>query len=417
MTTNKAILSAPLVLAAMVGCAELSTPTSVAPIALSVTNQSQNERTEETITLPLTQLRQYAKGFDLTTFSITKGNQEIPSQAIDSDGNGTLDGLVFNAQLKAGATDTFTITSTPNTLSYPKRTHAEISINQGGKRGSDGKFEGGKFEPVKFQKIPEGHTPGDLQFRFEGPGWESDKIAYRLYFDHRNVNDIFGKKVPDMVLPQVGHIGYSYHKEADWGMDILKVGPSLGIGGIGMRVDGEVQRVATAKDMSVNIVTDGNLQSHIQIKHDDWRIAQNNFDLTNDITINAGSRMTHSSLTISPVSDNLVTGIVKHQPSEFISSSNESGDWAYIATFGKQSYVHDELGMAILYKKSALIELSEDKHNHLVTMKPQQNGKLDYYFLGSWAQDSDGMTTKAAFTDYLNGEIAKLNQPLHISAK
>ncbi len=394
--------------------AEASTNTEK-QINFVVNNASTILRADQTVVLTAEQITALATDFNFSAFTLYQDKQEVPSQAIDNNADGQLDGLVFNHNFAAEKNTPFTIKYQTQGLvqhNYPQRAHAELSINQGGKRDSDGKFQGGEFVPVKFQQIPEGHKPGDLQFRYEGPGWESDKIAFRLYFDHRNVNDIFGKKVPDMILPEVGHIGYSYHKPAPWGMDILKVGPSLGIGGVGMIADNKVHRVETASDMTVNIVEQGPVRAHIQIKHNDWALANNKFDLTSDLTINAGSRLTHNQLTISNSADNLVTGIVKHQPSEFISSDSE-GDWAYIATFGKQSYVHDEMGMMVFYRKSNLIELSEDQHNYLVVMKPVA-GKVDYYFGGTWAQDVDGINTKQAFVQYLEQTLAELNQPVTV---
>ncbi|WP_448551141.1 DUF4861 domain-containing protein [Thalassotalea montiporae] len=386
-------------------------------ISFSVANPTKQNRSEELVTIAKAQLLTLASEVNLNAATLYQGEQEVASQTIDNDGDGQADALLFISQLDAEQNKTFTLSYQAKgqvTHQYPSRAHAELSINQGGIRGADGKLQGGEFIPVKFQQIPEDHIPGDFQFRYEGPGWESDKIAYRLYFDERNVNDIFGKRVPDIVLPEVGHIGVSYHEPAPWGMDILKVGPSLGIGGLGMLVNGKLSRVATASDMSVNIIEQGPIRAHLQVKHTDWAIAEQKFQLTSDLTLSAGSRLTHNQLTIDGSPDNLVTGIVKHQPSELITSDTSLGDWAYIATFGKQSYVGDEMGMAIFYKKSTLLEVSEDSHNHLVVMKPTQ-GKLDYYFAGTWAQDVDGIATKQGFVDYLEQTLAGLNQPLTIN--
>src|SRR5690606_41170855 len=71
------------------------------------------------------------------------------------------------------------------------------------------------------------HDALPILIRYDGPGIESDKVAYRIYLDERNGFDIFGKKTPDLVLQDVGLDGFeSYHHPAPWGMDILKVGAS-----------------------------------------------------------------------------------------------------------------------------------------------------------------------------------------------
>ena len=70
--------------------------------------------------------------------------------------------------------------------------------------------------------------------------------------------------------------------------------------------------------------------------------------------------------------------------------------------------------MAILYKNSDLIELSEDK-NSFVTVLNVSEGNLDYYFLAAWENEPDGIKNFDAFQKYLELEVKKLNNPLVIN--
>ena len=85
-------------------------------------------------------------------------------------------------------------------------------------------------------RVPPEHTDHSWFIRYEGPGWESDLVGYRFYLDWRNATDIFGKKDHRYgACKDVGQDGFdSYHEPADWGMDVLKVGESLGIGALGL---------------------------------------------------------------------------------------------------------------------------------------------------------------------------------------
>jgi hypothetical protein len=81
--------------------------------------------------------------------------------------------------------------------------------------------------------LPGSFKDHSYYIKYEGAGWESDKVAYRFYLDQRNALDAFGKKTPGIILPAVGVDGYdNYHKMAVWGMDDMEVGKSLGIGSI-----------------------------------------------------------------------------------------------------------------------------------------------------------------------------------------
>ncbi len=73
-------------------------------------------------------------------------------------------------------------------------------------------------------------------YQMEGPAWENDIVGFRNYYDARNGIDIYGKRVHEMVLDSVGVKGRDYHELADWGMDILKVGNSLGAGAIAIGI-------------------------------------------------------------------------------------------------------------------------------------------------------------------------------------
>ena len=88
-----------------------------------------------------------------------------------------------------------------------QKTQAYLGLKEGGEwkwvtkaNGNEQyEYQGGVFKPVQSLKVDEKHTDHSFDIQFEGPGWESDKIGYRLYLDWRNAIDIFGKKTNKMV--------------------------------------------------------------------------------------------------------------------------------------------------------------------------------------------------------------------------
>ncbi len=79
-------------------------------------------------------------------------------------------------------------------VTVPK-TYAEISVKEGG-RWQGKKYVGDdfRFKNVAYLKAPDSHTDHSYYVRYEGPGWESNKVGYRLYLDWRNAIDIFEKR-------------------------------------------------------------------------------------------------------------------------------------------------------------------------------------------------------------------------------
>ena len=226
--------------------------------------------------------------------------------------------MLFSCDIGPGETKEFTISKSDQEIVFKQRTQAELSIKTGGEwKGRI--YEGGKFENINFLRVPDEHTDHSFYIRYEGPGWESDKVGYRFYLDWRNAIDIFGKKVDTLVLQNVGQDGFdSYHEIAPWGVDVLKVGESLGMGSIGYWLNNKAERVAVTDSIYCEITYSGILESKITTTYFGWAVGDYKSNLISKLSIQAGSRMTRHDLELSAGLDNLCTGIVKLPDAEYI---------------------------------------------------------------------------------------------------
>ena len=296
-----------------------------------------------------------------------------------------------------------------NTDEYPKRTYAELAHKIGGQFNGN-TYEGG-FSWVKpnYMKVPGTFRDHAYYIKYEGPGWESDKVGYRFYLDQRNAIDVFGKKTPGIVLPGTGIDGYdSYHNMSDWGMDNMKVGKALGIGSIAFWDGQKAVRVENRDSAVCFIPTDGKIRSQVNTTYYGWDVGGNKFNLKSLISIDAGSRASHMELQADKYVSNLTTGIIKNKDTELLKSDYNTGDWAYIATFGKQSLNNDNMGLAVFYKKKQLKMLTEDDLNHLVVLTPE-NGYVEYYFMATWELEWQPVNNITDFMNALDEELIRLN--------
>lgn len=385
-------------------------------IKLAVKNPASRARQDAELVLEMAAIKTKAPQFNDKAFVIVANDQELASQVNDLDGDGHADEIVAVADFAPNETKALTVRyakSGTEPRTYPKRTQAELSRKFGGKFVNR-KYEGGVFQNVQSLRVPPEHTDHSFYIRYEGPGWESDKVGYRFYLDWRNATDIFGKKTPAMVLQNVGQDGFdSYHAISDWGMDVLKVGEALGIGSLAMWHEGKANRVAQTDSVTCAVAANGAVQSRIRTNYRGWKIGGMAYDVTSDLSITAGSRLTKHAVQISGNPQNLCTGIVKLENSVVLPSPETSTAWTYLATYGKQSLANDNLGMAVLYRKTDLIETNQDQHSHVVVLKPE-NGYLTYYFLGAWEQEPGGIKTVEEFEAYLDQTVAELNSQLAI---
>ena len=386
-------------------------------ISVNVINNTHLNLKDAQVEISLSELKQDYPGFNENAVQIYDQDKELAFQVDDRDGDGTADVIMLVTDLRPDAVVTLTLITAPDlTIEQPfkKRTQAELSHKTGGKF-EEKIYVGGQFENVQFVRVPEQHTDHDTYFRYEGPGWESDKVGYRFYLDWRNATDIFGKKTSEMVLQNVGQDGFdSYHEMADWGMDILKVGSSLGIGSIGMWHDDKVFMVSETDSITCEIALNGPLYSMIRTNYYGWNVDQSKNDLSSELSIAAGDRKTKHDIRITDAAGNICTGLVKAEGVELLQSKSE-GEWQYFATFGAQSLAGEDdlLGMAILYRNSDLIALEEDDMSHILVLKPNK-GRVTYYFLAAWEQEPGGISDVAQFREYLEREILTLDKPVSI---
>ena len=289
------------------------------------------------------------------------------------------------------------------------KTYAEISIAKGGEwKGRE--YLGGKhFKNVDELQVPTSHTDHSWFIRYEGPGWENSHIGYRLYLDWRNAIDIFGKKVDTLVLPYIGQNGFdSYHEPADWGQDILKAGKAMGIGGYGRIVSDTVVHFQSVKNTFAKIENSVE-SSSINISYEAWKTGDDSIDLNSRLTIYPNDRFTKVELMPSKEITGICTGIVKFSDIPLIKKEGEN--WAYIATYGKQTLTIPvtNLGMAVFYNLDEVAEQKEGINDHLIIFKPTTS-PLTYYLLGAWDQEPNGIKTENMFITDLNKKLEKLDE-------
>ena len=294
--------------------------------------------------------------------------------------------------------------------SYPKRTYAELSHKIGGEFVGH-KYEGGySWVKPNYITLPGSFRDHSYYIKYEGPGWESDKVAFRFYLDNRNAIDVFGKKTSGIVLPAVGVDGFdNYHNIADWGMDNLKVGKALGIGSIAVW-DGEKAIRVEEKDSTTCLIpADGKIRSQVKTIYYGWNANGTKCNMTSLISIDAGSRTSHMELLVNKKIENIATGIIKSKNAEYLTGNN--GDWTYIATFGKQSLNNDMQGLIVFARTKNIKKITEDNLNHLMILEPK-NGHVEYYFMPTWELDKEPVKTKEDMLRCIDEVMNRLNNKI-----
>jgi hypothetical protein len=310
---------------------------------------------------------------------------------------------------------------TSESRSYRKRTQAELSHKSGGE-WKNREYIGGQFRNVDRLRVPNEHKDHSNFIRYEGPGWESDKVAYRFYLDQRNAIDVFGKKTNDMVLMGIGQDNFSsYHEMQPWGMDIMKVDKSLGLGSVGMWNDTTAVRVENT-DSVICEVHDGSLSSGITTTYFGWKTPHDTLNLYTSLSIYGGTRWTSSgSGVLGGGAIQLATGIVKDKNTKIYKSPGSDSTYGFIATYGKQSLNNDNLGLVVAFGHRSFVGFHEDAFSNIVELRsldePYGVGTVEYLFAAAWEQEPEGIKNETDFIKWVEKSARELANPVTVHVK
>ena len=290
--------------------------------------------------------------------------EELPSQVDDLDGDNKADELAFEIALKAHQTRIVTVTfGEPDRVyrlrsEYPQRTNALFST------------------------------------KIEGMGWESERAAYRLYFDHRNAIDLYAKRSYSLQLPLYATPEYNYHAESPDGRDIFRVGPTLGLGGVGALVDGKVVRVSDVASRHWRIIATGPVRTIVELTYEGWKVGGTTATLRSRITQWAGDRgFIHAIKLEGGNGLTLVTGLPKKVAA---TRSEPSSPVTWLASWGEQVLgpgsndspfiTGTNLGLEVVMQPGMEARPAEDSGSDLIAFKPK-DGEAQWYAAAAWDQE------------------------------
>lgn len=263
--------------------------------------------------------------------------------------------------------------------------------------------------------VPSWHKIHDPLYPIEGAGWESGRIGYRLYLDERNAVDIYGKKQPAPILDKIGHPGErSYHLDAPWGMDIWKVGDSLGAGGLGVLRGKMAEQIGPMQRMAASVREAGPVCGVLHVDTDGFMVDGKRADLAADYSITTGTRLFEVSAAASPGVP-LVAGFGKYPDTTILHSAGASG-WGTIASWGRQSEDGKDVdGAALFYPLASIARAGDDGRSFYIVFKDPAHAH--YAFAGVWARDGQGIDTLAKFSAFVARTAFELSHPVTVTAR
>jgi len=385
-------------------------------ISLQVTNPLKQKRSDAVILISRGEISGWTSIPDglLPVLKDIHG-EFIPCQADDVDGDGQWDELFALSNMEAGAQQRISVEFISQE-EYPVFT-ARTNLHLGDASDNYKKLnQAQRLEGVSYHNFAE--ITG-AAFQMEGPAWENDLVGFRNYMDQRNGMDIFGKTTSAMVLDNVGKKGEpSYHEPGDWGMDVLKVGSSLGAGGIGYMYKDSIYRVGDNGSGSYKVLFRGSQRSRFQLTYSDWKVEDQVLDVSHQIGIAAGRRFYQGMVTYTGTEEamKLVVGIV-NMLSEQLHVLELNEQYTGLYTMDHQSDDGSLLTMALVVPSSYLIRTDETSdegdgviQTYYALLDASPGDALNYRFYSLWEKEDQRWSSVEEVESYLKKEAHRWSQ-------
>ncbi|MFD2563907.1 DUF4861 domain-containing protein [Aquimarina rubra] len=388
----------------------------IEPKYVSFKNTLDNKRIDESVVLSRDKILSILDSIPENSIPAFKDStgKTIPFQLDDLEKDGIWDELSLALDFTPNQTIDLELTTiTKESIpSFTPRTNIRFGI---------GTNKTNVKEVLEQKRTGDPRANDSIFYQMEGPAWENDKVGFRFYFDPRNGIDIFGKTTSELVLDRVGLGDGNYHELDDWGMDILKVGNSLGAGSLAIKHNDSLIRITGKDQAEFKVITEGPIRSIFEMIYKNSKIGEQNVDITHRVTIWKGQWGYQSKVFFKGITDQmkLVSGIVNLKPNE--SHSKALKNYYCLDSFGQQSENNDSLGMAIVVPTKEFIthdeapkEKADIVQTYYTVMNASNKEPTTFYFLSGWEQSDQQFKTYNGFEKMIADKIKRLSNPILI---
>ncbi len=384
---------------------------------ITVTNNSSKDKTSTPVVLILD-----SYGFDVKSALVTLGGKEIPCQLDDLDQDGHPDELCFLTDVAAKEAKKFSVTlyNEGQPREYAPQVYVEMLLSNKKVKESN------KQNLYISQLTVENGTNPYWTLHHHGAAFENELVAYRIYFDHRQTVDIYGKYKKQLELKQTQFYPDEEQKAAQYGDDVLWVGSTLGLGTL-RGWDGNKPTMLTDVDKrSQRIISRGPIRTIVEVKDKGWtpqgeRPDMRPIDMTALYTLYAGRRECSVDVKFDrPVGDyRFSTGFINVKNStEFSDKKGLRGCWGTdwpVSAKDSVGHKRETVGLGIYIPEKYIVsEEPADKDNYAYVIKTDTD-ELHYKITFCSDNETFGFHSDKEWYDFLKEWKTDITNPVIIT--
>lgn len=379
---------------------------------VTVTNEWNRAKTDEPVVICL---KDVANGLSVRSAVVKDGRMEIPSQLDDLTGDYKPDELVFVADIPAKGMKTFTVTlsSVSSSTQYSPKVYAHLRLNDKSK----------KYPFIQSITALGSNPPKFTYGSVYGHGicFESEKTAFRLYFDNRQSVDLYGKKHYRLELARSNFYTNRELQNAGYGNDVLWAGQSVGLGSFRGVQDEKPQYVDSVQSRGMSILASGPVRVVAEIKDHNWLYKGKQVDMVQHYILYAGHRDVEAVINLAAPdirNELFCTGVQKLERDNvgFLNTDGLAGSWGTnLPEKGDTVLIPREtVGLGIYVPQPYVDHVREDAGNYLYILRPGENGTIKYHFTFCCTKEEEGIKERREWFGYLKEWQSSLLHPCKI---
>lgn len=364
-------------------------------IEVIVENPWNAEKVDEPVVIDLSSL---GAGFTVKSATVFDGTNEIPSQLDDMNGDTRADELAFVINLPASGKKTLNVTlsSLKSDKTYPARVYAEMLFRTSKKN----KYAKG------YAIYADGASDTYNVQHHHGAAFESELVAYRIYFNEKQTTDLYGKFHKGLELEESQFYPTDEQLKRGFGDDVIKVNSSCGAGTLRGWDGTQSTLIKPVAVRGQRILASGPVRTIVDAEVKGWQYQNKELNMINRYTLYAGHRDAQVDVLFdAPLDKEVFCTGVQNITGHADMFSDHNGlvaswgtDWPVNDTV---KYKKETVGLATYIPKKYVVKETSDKENFLYTISAPGKSSFRYYTSFTSCKETFGYPDKEKWFAYV----------------
>ncbi|WP_337567878.1 DUF4861 domain-containing protein [Prevotella sp.] len=404
------------IIAVLLMCGVTVTNAETKTIKVKLTNPLNVKRSDVPVVVSLRDVQ-----FNVVDAVVKDCDREVSSQIDDLDRNLRNDELAFVIDMEAKGKKTLTVelySDKQTERNYPRRTYGDMIVRDF-KTKKKNKFPG----YIHSLSAPEGVDVFHL-LHHHGADFESELVAYRVYFDERQTYDLYGKYNKQLELQTSQFYPDDEQLAAGYGDDVLWAGQTVGLGALRGWDGQKPTMVSPVKSRGQRMVASGPVRTIVELTDEGWQLGGQTFNIRQNVIIYAGHRDCEVQVyQDAPVKEvQFATGVINLNDKMYSDHKGLVGDWggnwpngAKDSIAGKPKIV---VGLAVnVPEKYVISEPANQKDQFLYTLGMKGSDRLTYNMAFTCDKESFGFKDAKEWFAWMKQWKKELENPVKVTVE